>query len=80
MLSVLLFTCQAVLMSLEYISIANNYMAAISHEDGGGLSMCSWYRLDPQTSNYRDDPGMFNRALLKVKAAKKAMGAPRTSF
>jgi hypothetical protein len=49
MLSILLFTCQVALMSLEYITIAQNYIAAISHEDGGGLSMCSWYR--PQPSN-----------------------------
>jgi hypothetical protein len=36
--------------------------------------------LNPQISNCRDDPGMFNRGLLKVNAAKKTMGAPSISF
>jgi len=43
MLMPLLFICQVVLMSLEHISVADNYMATVSREDGGGLSMCSWY-------------------------------------
>lgn len=80
MLSILLFTCQVVLMSLEYISVADKYMAEVSREDGGGLSMCSWYHSLLSNPNCRADPGMFNRGILKVKAAKKTMGASRTSF
>lgn len=73
---VILLSAQIVLFISEYVTVCSNYISSVSTRHGGGLGMCNWFIVSLEGANPRDDPGMFDRALSKVKRAKKIMGKP----